>query len=167
MRRILTFVAWTVLFITIGLAIRTWGFTAVKISGTSMNDVLRTGDVALVTRFDYLVGRTPDRMDVVQCRFENRADTYVKRVIGLPGDRIAYEGGFLSVNGVPLSEPYVKGVTEDFHTELNEDEYFVMGDNRSASYDSRAADMGSIGADAFVGRVRWILWPIDRFGPVY
>ncbi len=166
MKRLLALVLCVILFIGIGLTVRTWGVSLVRISGKSMNDTLMTGDVVLVTRFDYVGTANPDRMDVVQCRFDGRRDTYVKRVIGLPGERIVYEDSMLEVNGQPVSEPYVNGNTDDFYVQLGGNEYFVMGDNRSESHDSRAADMGPIGGEDFLGRVRWILWPIDRFGPV-
>lgn len=166
MKRILKAAALVALFIAVGLAVRSRGITLVRISGTSMNDTLKSGDIVLVTRFDYLGGRTPDRMDVVECVFPDRADTYVKRVIGLPGEHIAYSDSMLSVSGQPVSEPYVIGETGDFYIDLSEDSYFVMGDNRAHSYDSRAADMGPIGENAFLGRVRWIVWPVSRFGPV-
>lgn len=166
MKRLIGLTACVIIFVIIGMTVRIYGFSLVRISGTSMNDTLCSGDVVLVTRFDYLGGRTPERMDAVECVFEMRSDTYVKRVIGLPGERISYVDSKLKVNGQPISEPYVKGNTEDFYVQLGENEYFVMGDNRSESYDSRAADMGSIDAEAFKGRIRWILWPISRFGPV-
>lgn len=166
MKRILKAVTLVVLFVAIGLAVRSCGFTLIRISGTSMNDTLKSGDIVLVTRLDYLGHHSPKRMDVVECAFPDRADTYVKRVIGLPGEHIAYSDSMLSVNGQPVSEPYVIGATGDFYINLAEDSYFVMGDNRAQSYDSRAADMGPIRKDAFLGRVRWIVWPISRFGPV-
>ncbi|MBR6766543.1 MAG: signal peptidase I [Clostridia bacterium] len=166
MKRLIGAIACIALFMVLGMAIRTFGFSLVRISGTSMNDTLASGDVVLVTRFDYLSDRTPERMEIVECAFDMRSDTYVKRVVGLPGERIVYSDSMLNVNGQPVSEPYVKNYTEDFYVKLGADEYFVMGDNRSESYDSRAADMGPIRAEAFLGRVRWILWPLGRFGPV-
>lgn len=152
--------------LALGLCVRRLGFTAVRVVGASMRDTLRGGDLALVTRFDYLGGRAPRRGDVVQCRFEGRSDTYIKRVIGLPGDAIAFSGGWLSVNGAQAEEPYVSSPTEDFEVSLGEDEFLVLGDNRAESYDSRMAEMGPVGADALLGRVRWVLWPLDRIGPV-
>ena len=98
------------------------------------------------------------------CAFDGREDTYVKRVVGLPGDEIAFSEGQLTVNGQPVSEPYVSSPTDDFQITVGEGEYFVLGDNRAESYDSRAEDMGCVGRDGLLGRVRWILWPLDRFG---
>ena len=148
------------------LGLRQWVFITVRVAGTSMQDTLMASDVALITRFDYRAGHTPGRGDVVQCVFPGRGDTYIKRVIGLPGETIRFSGGLLTVNGQPVSEPYVSTVTEDYEISLGDGEYLVLGDNRTDSYDSRMADMGPLGAEAFLGRVRWILWPPGRVGPV-
>ncbi len=152
--------------LAIGLCARRWLIGAVRVAGTSMQDTLQGGDIALVTRFDYLAGRTPGRGSVVECRFPGRSDTYIKRVVGLPGDAIRFSGGKLSVNGRESPEPYLSSPTDDYEIALGEDEFLVLGDNRSESYDSRMADMGPVGADAFLGRVRWVAWPPDRIGIV-
>lgn len=166
MKRILKALLILVLFFALGLAVRQWGFGTVRIAGTSMNNTLINGDVVMVTRFDYAFGGAPERGDIVECEFPERSDTYIKRVIGLPDESISFDGGALSVNGRPVSEPYVSSETEDFSARMSNEEYLVLGDNRAQSYDSRAAEMGPIGEDAFLGKVRWILWPLSRFGPV-
>ena len=153
------------LALAVGLCVRRWGVGTLRVAGASMQDTLRSGDIALVTRFDY-ANTPPQRGDVVECRFPGRADTYVKRVIGLPGEAVRCEGGALTIDGRALEEPYVSSTTDDFSADLGEDEYLVLGDNRAESYDSRMEDMGPVGADAFLGRVRFILWPINRIGPV-
>ena len=158
-------VAWLAAALAVGLCLRHWAVGAVRVSGASMQNTLCGGDVALVTRFDY-ANTPPQRGDVVECRFPGRADTYVKRVIGLPGEAVRCEGGALTIDGRALGEPYVSSATDDFSADLGEDEYLVLGDNRAESYDSRMEDMGPVGADAFLGRVRFILWPINRIGPV-
>ena len=155
-----------VLFAAAGLCARTWGFGLARISGTSMNNTLRDGDVVLVTRFDYRDGRHPAFGDVAECRFPGREDTYVKRVMGLPGDDIAFSQGFLTRNGEGVTEPYVSSVTDDYHIRLAEDQYLLLGDNRAESYDSRMTEIGPIGRDAFVGKVRCIVWPLSRAGRV-
>lgn len=154
------------LAVVLGLCVRRWVASAVRVAGTSMRDTLCSGDVALVTRFDYAGGGTPDRGDIVECRFPDRADTFIKRVVGLPGDEIAFFGGALTVNGQTVPEPYVSSQTDDYAVALGEDEYLVLGDNRADSYDSRMADMGPVRSGDLLGRVRFILWPLDRFGPV-
>ena len=155
-----------VLATALALCLRQWVFVTVRVAGTSMQDTLKAGDVVLVTRFDYRRGRGPSRGDVVQCVFPNRSDTYIKRVIGLPGETIRFTGGALTVNGYPVAEPYISSPTGDYEISLGDGEYLVLGDNRADSYDSRMADMGPLGADAFLGRVRCILWPPGRIGPV-
>ena len=156
-----------VLFAAAGLCARTWGFGLARISGTSMNNTLRDGDVVLVTRFDYLGGRTPEFGDVVECRFPNRRDTYVKRVAGLPGEAVELSGGSLYRNELRMSEPYVSSLAADYSIRLNEEQYFMLGDNRAESYDSRMEDMGPVTASAFLGRVRFVVWPLNRLGRVY
>lgn len=166
MRRFLGAAAVLLVCAALGVAIRFWGLGLVRITGASMNNTLKSGDIVLVTRFDYRGTRTPEFGDVVECRFPGREDTYIKRVIGLPGDSIAFSQGFLSRNGETVSEPYVSSVTEDYQIELGDERYLLLGDNRAESYDSRMPDMGAVDADAFSGRVRCIVWPIDRIGAV-
>ena len=149
-----------------GMGLRTWGVGVVRIAGTSMNNTLLSGDLALVTRFDYRGGRAPDFGDIVECRFPGREDTYIKRVMGLPGDEIAISNGFFYRNGASVSEPYVSSYAEDYAVTLGEDQYLLLGDNRAESYDSRMADIGPVGASAFIGKVRFILWPLGRIGGV-
>ena len=148
-----------------GLWLRGHAFSLVRVAGGSMERTLRNGDLALVTRADF-ASDPPRRGDVVQCRFPGRPGAYIKRVIGLPGDRVAFSGGRLWLNGVRTEEPYVLTPTDDYAIELGEDEYLVLGDNRAESYDSRMDDMGPLGRADLLGRVRWILLPLDRFGPI-
>ena len=152
--------------IALGLCLRHWVAGTTRVAGTSMRDTLQSGDIVLVTRFDYRSGRTPGRGDVVELRFPGREDAYIKRVVGLPGETVDFFGGALTVNGAPVAEPYISSMTDDYAVALGEDEFLALGDNRAESYDGRMADMGPVGADAFLGRVRWILWPLNRFGPV-
>ena len=153
-------------FAVAGLWVRDRGFKLIRISGTSMNNTLMSGDVALVTRWDSRDGRAPELYDVVECRFPGRGDTYVKRVMGLPGNAVALRGGKLTIDDFPVSEPYVSSVSEDFEVTLGEGEYLLLGDNRADSYDSRMPDVGPVGGAAFLGKVRFIVWPLRRLGPV-
>ena len=166
MKRVVVVAAVLLACVALGLAVRLWGVGLVRVSGASMNNTLISGDFVLVTRFDYRGGSTPQRGDVVECHFPGREDTYIKRVVGLPGDSISFQSGFLSLNGEAVSESYVSSVTDDYQIDLGDDQYLLLGDNRAESYDSRMPDMGAVGAEAFAGRVRYIVWPPNRVGAV-
>lgn len=144
------------------LLARLFVFHIVRIEGASMVDTLRSGDIALVTRFDYRFGGAPERGDVVECSFPGRSGVYIKRVIGLPGERVEISGGRTYIDGVALSEPYATGPAEDYSARLGPDEYLVLGDNRAESYDSRAEDMGFLHRENLLGRVRFALWPFRK-----
>ena len=117
MKRLLSWLLVLAIAVGIGLAARTWLFSAVRIAGSSMEDTLISGDVALVTRWE-----KPERGSVMQCTFTGRSGSYIKRVIGLPGDRIEFSDGQLIVNSRPLSEPYVSSETEDMLITLGAEE---------------------------------------------
>lgn len=162
MKRVLRAALIVALAAALGLLARTHLVSTVRIKGTSMESTLQSGDVALVWK---PMG-DPTRGDVVCCVFPQRGGTYVKRLVGLPGDALECTGGALVRNGRPVSEPYVSSIAEDFAVVLNDDEYYALGDNRAESYDSRSADMGALQKDDLLGKVVWILWPPSRFGPV-
>ena len=151
---------WIAAIALVCLLLRLFVFHLVRIEGGSMQDTLCSGEIALVTGFDYRFGATPARGDVVECRFPGRVDTYVKRVIGLPGETVEIRDGRTYIDGAAISEPYVFSIPEDYSVTLGENEYLVLGDNRSESYDSRAEDMGPIGAEDILGRVRLCAWPL-------
>lgn len=177
-----------VVALLIAFVARSFIFEPVRVDGDSMYPTLHHGEFMYVSKLEYgtsfigipftgigkyfTVGGEPERFDVVVCNYPDRLNkngsrlNFVKRVVGLPGDTVQFEDSALILNGRPLSEPYVITETEDMSLTLGPDEYFLLGDNRAESYDSRAEDMGCIGADRFLGRAVWILWPINRFGPV-
>ena len=153
-------VIWIAVFALICVLLRLFVFHLVRIQGSSMEDTLCSGEIALVTSFDYRFGAKPARGDVVECRFPGRVDTYVKRVIGLPGETVELREGKTYIDGAAVSEPYVFSIAEDYSISLGENAYLVLGDNRCESYDSRAEDMGPIGAEDILGRVRLCAWPL-------
>ena len=153
-------VIWIAVFALICVLLRLFVFHLVRIQGSSMEDTLCSGEIALVTSFDYRFGAKPARGDVVECRVPGRVDTYVKRVIGLPGETVELREGKTYIDGAAVSEPYVFSIAEDYSISLGENAYLVLGDNRCESYDSRAADMGPIGKEDILGRVRLCVWPL-------
>ena len=133
--------------------LRLFVFHTARITGSSMERTLNGGDVVLVYDLAYAFGNAPQRGDIVECTFPERSGRYVKRLIGLPGDRIEIRENCVYINGEYLSESYVSSVAEDYAIQLGTDDYFVLGDNRADSYDSRAADMGTLKQKDIHGRV--------------
>lgn len=93
--------------VAIALVVRTFLFEPVRVDGSSMAETLVNGEIMFVTKPEYLLG-DPQRFDVVICHYPDRGDTnFVKRVVGLPGDTVAVENGFLYVNGEKYEENYL------------------------------------------------------------
>ena len=142
-----------------GLAVRRARLEPMLVSGGSMRPTLDPGHRIAVAP----LVRPPRRGDLVVLA---RADDLevVKRVVGLPGERVRLAAGRLEVDGAPVPEPYLVGDAGagELEVELGPAEYLVLGDHRAASTDSR--DFGPVGADALLGRVRFAYWPPRRLG---
>jgi signal peptidase I len=149
--------------VVVALIIRNFVLTFVIVDGPSMEDLLYTGDIMIVSRIHYLIG-TPQRGDVAMCKYPNDPSNsnYVKRVIGLPGETIECIDQTIFINDEPLQEPYLmKGNSNDFgKTVIPDGYYFVMGDNRPRSKDSRS--VGFLSKDQVLGRAVIIAWPFQR-----
>lgn len=165
---------WIVSFavaLAVVLLVRAFLFTIIRVDGPSMSDTLLNGDRLYVDVLDMRLNG-PSRFDVVILHYPNRKENFVKRVVGVPGDTIEVTNGVLTVNGVQYDEPYLtpervvsfSRATSNFTVTLGEDEYFVMGDNRDNSNDSRR--VGVITRDMFVGKVLRIIWPLNRWDAV-
>lgn len=159
-REALEWVLWLGAAVIVGLSIRAFVFELIWVDGNSMLETLHNKEVMLVTKLEYL-GSGPERFDVVICRYPNRKENFVKRVVGLPGDTIQVEGGLLYVNGEAQEEPYIThrpNYAFGPYT-VQEGEYFVLGDNRSNSNDSHL--VGPLKRNQIVGHVRTVLYPLD------
>ncbi len=138
--------------------IRTYLFTPIMVSGPSMQPTLDGGELMILNKKGSL-----DRFDVVVVDIET--EEIIKRVIALPGESISCEKGIIYVNGRKQDENYSQGITFDFEKiVLEEDEYFVMGDNRQDSKDSR--HIGPIKKDNIKGTASLVLFPFDKFGNI-
>ena len=134
-----------------------------QISGTSMTNTLQDGQFVLVNKVAYLF-HSPERGDVIVCHEPDRPDRdVIKRVIGLPGDKITLDSTHVSVDGVELNEPYITAPGNPSATTVTvpPDNYFVMGDNRPDSFDSRF--FGPVPRDNIVGKAVLVYWPLNKW----
>ncbi len=145
--------------IVIALALRFFVFEFIRVDGPSMQPTLYTDEYVFMERVTYWF-RHPMRGDIVICSFPDSNESFVKRVIGEPGDRIKVEDGVLYVNDVPDYD-YYNGLHRDdlFETTVPEDCLMVMGDNRNESRDSRDPGVGPIPYDKILGRAEFVIWP--------
>lgn len=153
--------------ILIVLLIKKYAFGTVLVNGHSMEDTLKNGDFMILDKMSYRFHEI-DRFDIVVVQVGKQR--LIKRVIGLPNETISYEDNVLYINGKKLEDKHSKKVTQDFDlhlfdlTSIPEGCYFVMGDNRTDSLDSRS--FGVIEEQDILGKANFILYPFHRFGNV-
>ncbi len=143
-----------------------------EVKGSSMYNTLEDGDSLLVDKISYRF-QDPERFDIIVFPFQHAQDTYyIKRIIGLPGETVRIdEEGTIYINGEILEENFgyevIKepGLAED-EILLGENEYFVMGDNRNNSTDSRSDMVGNIRRDKIVGKAFIRILPFAKFGKI-
>ena len=141
-----------------------------QVSGSSMETTLSDGDNLLVDKITYRFSE-PTRFDIIVFPFQYDTDTYyIKRIIGMPGEtvQIDYDGN-IYINGSLLEESYGREVIQNpgraaEPITLGKDEYFVMGDNRNNSSDSRDPSVGNIHRKDIIGRAWVRIWPFSKFG---
>ncbi len=154
--------------LVVSLIIILFLYQPVRVEGTSMLPRLEDQDRLFINKF-VLQFEKIQRGDVVVFYYpHDHSKSYIKRVIAVPGDRLSIDHGVVSVNGVPQHEPYVPERFQDDRSLAEEvipsGEYFVMGDHRSISSDSR--DFGPVPRDLIYGRAAFVYWPVDQAGVV-
>lgn len=156
--------------VVIALVIRTFLFEPIRVDGSSMNDTLADKEIMFVSKPEYLFGE-PQLGDVVICRYPGRTEYFVKRLMGGPGDVIEVKNNVTYRNGEIVDEPYLTSDRNDNGFSmaaftLGENEYFVMGDNRDNSHDSRNYygydSPAALTRDQIIGHVRFVLFPFDK-----
>jgi signal peptidase I len=158
-----------ILYFGISFAVQT-----VHVEGLSMFATLDDNDYLIANKIDYRL-HSPQRGDIIILRppTDNSKD-FIKRVIALPGERLLISGGVVYINGHKLDEPYLPEAWVSYAnwspggpdgTIVPPNQYFVMGDNRNRSQDSRI--FGFIGRDRIDGRAWFRIWPLNNFGAIY
>ena len=141
-----------------------------SVVGQSMSETLENGDQILVNRFMYkVIGPKANDVIVFLPNGNEKSHYYVKRVIGVPGDTVQIKNGRIYVNGTEFTEKVDVAAIEDAGlaadaVTLGDDEYFVLGDNRNNSEDSRYANIGNIKREYIIGKAWFVISTGDRFG---
>ena len=163
--------------VTIGLAIllffviRGFLFRVAHVDGSSMSPTLVHGDMVILNRFVYIVS-SPRVGDVVAFLYSDNSNEYfIKRIVAAPGDTVDFSGGVFYVNGEPIdddfsAEPTVVRGDVVFPIILEDSNFFVLGDNRNSSQDSRFSSVGTVSARKIVGRAKTQIWPLGRAGAI-
>lgn len=171
--------------LVIVVIIRTFFFEPIRVDGSSMSNTLHDGDIVLVTKPEYWNGNY-QRGDVIICRYPNRNTQtnfslggsfevtltnhtlFVKRLVALPGDKVEIRDGVFYINDEMVDESHIDMQIKSHENmgpfTLGADQYFVVGDNRGNSNDSRR--VGPISEDMIVGHVRCVVFPFSNFGTV-
>jgi signal peptidase I len=152
------------LAVALALCVHTWVGQLVTVDGPSMQPGLYTGEKVLVGRVEYYFSQ-PKRGDIVLARFPGSAMNFIKRVIGLGGERISINDGAVYIDGKKLDEPYIPERINDDMAEVTipEGSVFLMGDNRNDSTDSRSQTVGPIPLSQVEGRAYALVWPAGKY----
>jgi signal peptidase I len=143
-------------------------YQPVKVEGTSMMPSLVDQERIFVNKFIYRLGIGEiERGDLVVFWYPgDQSKSYIKRVIGVPGDTVAIDNGTVIVNGKPLSEDYVPAEYRDASNmppqTIEAENYFVLGDHRNSSNDSRS--WGLVPRKCIYGKAVFVYWPLEKFG---
>lgn len=174
---------WTLLAaVVIATLLRAFVAEPIRVDGTSMTNTLQDGEIVLVSKLDYLTGDM-QRGDIVICRYPNRVEKtinlgaslafvdytiFVKRLVALPGDTVEIRNTVLYVNDEPVENPEKLGsLPRDYaRRTLGADEYFVMGDNRLTSHDSRADNVGPLSKSMILGKAKRVIFPFSNWRSV-
>ena len=141
-----------------------------EVSGDSMEPTLSNGDNLIVDKISYRFNE-PERFDIIVFPFQYQKDTYyIKRIIGWPGETVQIdEDGNIYIDGEILEESYGREIIDedkigiaDEPITLGDDEYFVLGDNRNYSSDSRVKEVGNIKKDQIIGKAWLRIWPFSE-----
>jgi len=153
-----------IIILVLVVLVRSFIITPVRVDGASMQPTLHDGEILFLKKYD----KSFERFDIVVVNYDN--DRLVKRIIGLPGESIYYKNNHLFINGQKIELENYDFDTADFelwqlgYTKVPKNHYFVMGDNRYDSKDSRI--IGSISSKNLIGTTSYRLWPFNKIGTI-
>ncbi len=140
--------------------IRSFIATPVRVDGDSMNKTFNDGDILILYKLSNI-----ERFDIVVLHEEADDEKIIKRIIGMPGDTVAIKDGDIYINDEKIDDEYAYGMTSDYdRITLKDDEYFILGDNRLISKDSRY--FGPVKEKDIKGKVIFRIFPFSKFGKI-
>ena len=169
-KEIINWVVYFVCLLAVVFVINTFVVQRTMVSGDSMYPYLHNKDQLMMDKLSYRF-HDPERFDIVVFPVvrDGKEEYYIKRVIGLPGETVQIIDGYVYINGEKLDENYGAEVMNDAGRAaepitLGDDEYFVLGDNRNDSTDSRDPDVGVLKKSDLMGRAWLRIYPFNKFG---
>lgn len=172
MRELLGWLFYILIIIGLTYLIITYVGQRTRVSGSSMETTLSDGDNLIVDKLSYRF-QDPKRFDIVVFPYKYEENTYyIKRIIGLPGDTVQVKDGYTYINGELLEsdiygvEVMIEAGTASEPITLGEEEYFVLGDNRNHSLDSRDPSVGILKREDLIGRAWVRIYPFDKMGVI-
>lgn len=172
MRELLGWLFYILIIIGLTYLIITYVGQRTRVSGSSMETTLSDGDNLIVDKLSYRF-QDPKRFDIVVFPYKYEENTYyIKRIIGLPGDTVQVKDGYTYINGELLesdiygAEVMIEAGTASELITLGEEEYFVLGDNRNHSLDSRDPSVGILKREDLIGRAWVRIYPFDKMGVI-
>ncbi len=168
-KELLSWAGYILFVVALTYVILTYVGQRTMVDGRSMNPTLNDKDNLIVEKISYRFS-DPERFDIIVFPPYDTKEYYIKRIIGLPGETVQIdESGTIYIDGEVLEEDYGletirypgRAIEE---IELGEEEYFVLGDNRNNSVDSRSEDVGNISRDQIIGRAWVRIWPLSDIG---
>ena len=148
--------------VAIALMLRFFVFEFIRVDGESMQPTLYTDEYVFMEKVTYWFSE-PQRGDIIICSYPGHTDTYVKRVIGMEGDRIRITNGVLYINDVANYDYFADAMNSDMdEVTVPENHVFVMGDNRNASMDSTNPSIGALPDSMVQGKALFVIFPLDN-----